>query len=344
MLRKIAALSYARDNPGPGRLVLPPRIDLVVGQDHSIWLETIWLGDVRPTWEMAGPGALSGSGIAARWSWTPTADDVGAYRLTLRAEGGHVSTILVVHPAVATPASIKILTIGASFETAAVPGNWLEYVDAHAISAGITITWLGTKQAVGATADIYSEATAGSSYLWWVGTATGAPGISPFRSPQTGTPFFVDPLKYSDESLHGAVPDLVIIDQGQNSFGTVNIGTGTEAAEWAAIESQMKTFHDAMVEAWPNATLAPAYALPCNGILHPLGDGHRYRRHIFIEKIKADMEARALAGQRIEIPPMLHCIDPDGGFPHSPENDHFDTDGAVELGRAMFGFLRRFCP
>lgn len=335
-MRKVQ-LERPRDQAGPSRLIVPDAIDCVVGQRTSIYLDSLYFGSAQPAFTLEGGlGALE----ADRWTWLPEATEEGTKgRVRLRAaDGGHVSWRTVVRPALAQPGqSLRVLVMGDSLSDAGVPAHWVEYADDLLVAAGVDVTWLGDRQSSGQSAHIYHAATAGSSFLWWIGTYTGLP---------TDSPFFVnnkvDPYQYGLNTWGGdGDPDVVISILGTNSYGTVNIGTGTEAAEWAAIHSQMDTLYDAIREAWPNAYLCPAYGFPVSQLYRPLGGTVRERKQIFAEWARANFRARQHAGQRLALPPTVGPIDPVAGFP--PDNDHFNSTGAAELGRQMYCFLRRFC-
>lgn len=321
---------------GTARLIVPPELELVVGVPAVLWFEQICLAAALPTFTMSGPGSID----SLRWTWTPAAADVGTHRLTLRALDGKVSTRLTVRPAAAAGSpSIKLHVVGASFEGAAIPVNWLEYADTSLVAAGVDVTWMGTQQAVGQSAHIEHEGIPGAGHRWLNGANTGVSGVSPYVFGGYGGVLL--PGRYFDEQHAGVRPDLIIADLGANGYTTANLAV---QAEFDQLIAEADIFHDALIEACPDAWICPVLAVPCSAALHALNDAHRQRRHRFAEMMLANLRARIAKGQRIRICQEIGCLDPINAFPVAPEvlNDHFDESGAVEIGANMYTFIRRF--
>lgn len=329
----IARLSSRPDVPGENRLILPPTLDLVVGVEAVLWLEQICVAEELPAFTLQGPGAIVSD---THWAWTPEASDVGTRKIRLSTGDGTISRTMTIRPAVAPGSpSLKVLCIGASFLTAAPPANWIEYADDALIAAGVDVTWLGTDQAVGQSAHIFSESQAGSSFVWWSGQDQGGGwGPCPFQFGDYGDP--IDVLRYGEEELGGEVPDVVVMDINTNDYATLDLES---PAALATIMANADTVIDALRAAWPNAWICWVVAPPCDAELHPLGDDHRLRRHLYGEEAYEKIRTRRAAGQRVTACQELGSIDPDAGF---DANDHWNSDGAQDIGRAMHTFLRRF--
>ncbi len=297
-----------------------------------LWFEQFVVGASLPTITLQGPGSLE----AYRWKWTPEASDVGTRKLRLSTPDGTISRTMTIRSAAASGSpAIKVLCIGASFLTAAPPANWIEYVDDALIAAGVGVDWLGTTQAVGQSAHIFSESQAGSSFLWWSGQDQGAGwGPCPFQFGAYGGP--LDVLRYGEEELAGEVPDVVILDVNTNDYATLPLGN---PAALATIMANADTVLDALRAAWPNAWICWVVAPPCDGELHALNDDHRLRRQLYAETAYENIRARRAAGQRVTSCQELASINPVTGF---DSNDHWNAAGSQDVGRAMYTFLRRF--
>jgi len=327
----ILRLGGLKDVPGSARIVFAPKLDLVVGVPAMQWWEGLAIGAGLPSvpaFSTSGYGTYDGTS----WSHTPVAGDVGTARLHFLAADGDVSTLVTTRPAIAAGSpAIKILCIGDSFTGAAVPVCWIEYVDVLLVAAGVAVTWLGTQQSVGQSAHVYHEGYPGRSYAWWIGEYQDAFGDSPFLFADVD----LDPARYATEQLAGQTPDLVICILGANGYTTMDLN---DPAACPDLIRQAGVLFDAMQVAWPSAWIAVSLAIPCRGE-HAQNDLHRQRRHRFAEQMLVALKARIKAGQRIAVLPEIGCIDP-ANFPTG--NDHFNAAGAEDLGRSMYGLVRRF--
>lgn len=282
-------------NPNPLRLILPPEIPAVPGREINLYFDNVILTPQRGMYwfDVDCPRGLQQE---ERFTWKPTAQDVGQYRLTLRvynfqevlvAEG---STIIKVYPAEAGAGKLlTMLLVGDSLTNAGVYGGELLALCKEGGNPALKL--IGSPGPGGRNSgehrhEGYGGWTArGFVSMWGPETwnAEGRRTRSPFLYEREGKPV-LDFAKYCEEHNGGQAPDVITLFLGCND--TFNARENAiEAAVDVYIES-MEALIKEFRRVGPETTIGvitlvpPAASQDATGVITGCGQTRwQYRRN-----------------------------------------------------------------
>jgi lysophospholipase L1-like esterase len=221
------------DLPGFIRLVLPPTIDAVVGQEVNVYFENValMLNADNYTFDVeCGKGRQQ----QERWTFTPQPDDLGehGFRLVVRDEQNRLlasgkSTARVVAADAGDGRQVSLLLIGDSLTHASVyPERLLTLAEKL---GGPQLTLIGSHGPGGAPGRVRHEGYGGWTAQRFATHYTGVARQGDYR--QRGSPFLypdaegkpkLDFSAYCRDVNGGTPPDLVAIFLGPNDVFSLN--------------------------------------------------------------------------------------------------------------------------
>ncbi len=222
--------SLVSAEPGSVRLLMPMEIYATPGVETNLYFENVVLV-VNPANYIFDVDCGRGIQQSERWTYTPTAEEGGAYQLTLRvlnqdnavvAEG--VTTLIVTAASVAKDRPISLLLIGDSLTHALVYSQTL--LDHCAQPDTPALSLVGSFTPNGDAANRH-EGYGGWTALRFATRYTDAPRDAPYK--ERPSPFVyksdageigLDFARYCKENNGGTAPDAVTIFLGCNdTFG-----------------------------------------------------------------------------------------------------------------------------
>jgi len=339
------------------RLLLPERMFAVAGVETNIYFDNIVLTQQPAAYKFEFASDL-GSLQERRWTFTPTADQVGVHALavTVRDEGGSVvgrgSTQLHVAPSQSdTATSIKILFVGDSLTHASAYPNEV----ARLLAQPGNPAWkmLGTHKPKGAAEGVVHEGYGGWTWQRFVSHYEPNPDgtyrkrSSPFVFLGDDGKPTLDVQRYFAESCGGERPDLVFFLLG------INDCFSADPEDWQAIykriddmlrhaETLLAAFHKAV----PDAELAVCLTTPPNAReagfeANYKGRYHRWGwkriQHRLVERLISHFADRETS-QLFIVPTQLN-LDPLDGY---PENNgvHPNGLGYRQIGASLHAWLK----
>jgi lysophospholipase L1-like esterase len=228
-----SAGSGAPDFPGRIRLLLPPTIYAAPGIESNIYFENLGL-ILNPANYAFDVTCSKGVQMQNRWTYTPTADEVGEYPITIAVfnEANEVvarasSVILVSLPGTGSERSATVLLIGASLTEAGLYPRHL--LDLAAADPQVALILLGSR---GPGNGPPEGPLRHEGYSGWTAQAFATMHGPLSRSgivkrPATGSPFLyedddggvgLDFQRYCDEFNGGVGPDVATIHLGPNDI------------------------------------------------------------------------------------------------------------------------------
>lgn len=245
------------NNPGPVRLLLPPVIPAVVGQECNLYFDNVSLV-VNPSNWVFDVDSPQGSQQVERWTWTPTDKDVGDHPLLLNVfdqenqliASAH-STVRVVSADKTHDQSLSVLCIGDSLTHASVYTQRL--LDLASQPGNPKLTLVGTHW-TGEPGPNRHEGYGGWTAKRFVTHYTETARTGPYA--QRGSPFLykntadvqpsglpsLDFARYCEEVNGGKFPEVATIFLGPNDIFGYNDRTIEAGVE------EMLTHMDQLIE------------------------------------------------------------------------------------------------
>ena len=221
----------SQDSPGQLRLILPKVILATPGIEANVYFENVVL-TLTPKAYFYDLTCPKGALLAERWTFTPQAEDVGSYPLTLevRDSNNNVvararSTLRVAAPTSGKGTSVTLLTVGDSLTQ---PGLYQSHIHRLCSADGMpSLRLIGTRGPgnLPATGEIRHEGIGGwtaqafatiSGPNSWNGYPKGEGTGSPFIYPDASGKPTLDFARYCREFNNGVPPDFVTFGLGPN--------------------------------------------------------------------------------------------------------------------------------
>lgn len=255
--------------PGPVRLVLPPTIYAVVGQEMNVYFDNVVLA-LNPDNYAFDVSCACGRQQADRWTYTPAAEDVGVgpFQLDVRNEQNEVIARACCTLRVTSPEGeskpVSLLAIGDSLTHASVyPKRLLEQCNA----SGPKLSLVGSFGPGGMPGEIRHEGYGGwtakrfaTHYRETARQGDYKDRGSPFLYAQTEGEPKLDFARYCQDVNGGQLPDVVTIFLGPNDV----FGATDETLE-GVIDEMLKHYDEliAMIhKAGPEICIAAMLPVP----------------------------------------------------------------------------------
>lgn len=279
----------------PLRLILPTEIPAVPGREINIYFDNVILTPDSGRF-LFDVDCLRGTQQRERYTWTPTAEDLGRFGLTLRvltpdnvvlAEG---TTVINVHPADAGAGKpTTMLLVGDSLTNAAVYGGELLALCKEAGNPALQL--IGSPGPGGRNSgenrhEGYGGWTAHGFVTMW-GPETwneeGRRTRSPFLYEKEGKPA-LDFARYCEEYSGGKAPDVITIFLGCNdTFGATEATVeGAINTFLAGVETLIGEFHRVRPDTKIGiiSLVPPAVSQDATGVITGCGQTRwQYRRN-----------------------------------------------------------------
>jgi len=352
----IAAGSSAED--AALRLTLPPVVYAVPGVETGVYFDNLILSPDSAAYRFR-VGGRRGTADAARWTFTPSARDVGDHRLRVTVEDANgkrlqeaVTTLRVVPAEAGKGRKVKLLLIGDSLTHGSLYPNEL----ARLLSEPGNPEWemLGTHHPTGAAPGVSHEGYGGWTWQRFVqrydpqAPASGSSRSSPFVFPgRDGGAPALDMARYFDEQCAGKRPDYVTIMLGINDCFTLN------PEDPAAIDAGITaTFVHAeallasLRKAAPQAEIGICLTTPPNSREEAFVASYKDRYHRWgWRRIQHRLVERQLQQfgkrekERIFLIPTELYLDPVAGYPNN-NAVHPNAEGYRQIGSSLYGWLK----
>jgi lysophospholipase L1-like esterase len=259
----------AENIPGPVRLVLPPTIYAVVGQEMNVYLDNVSL-TLNPDNYAFDISCARGRQQADRWTYTPAAEDVGTipFQIDVRNEQNELiaraccALRIMAPPGEAKP--VSLLAIGDSLTHASVyPKRLFELCNA----SGPKLSLVGSFGPGGMPGEIRHEGYGGwtakrfaTHYRETARQGDYKDRGSPFLYAQTEGEPKLDFARYCQDVNGGQLPDVVTIFLGPN-----DTFAGTDETIESVIDDMLKHYDEliAMIrQAGPEICIAAMLPVP----------------------------------------------------------------------------------
>jgi lysophospholipase L1-like esterase len=315
---------------GSCKLLLPPQIYAVPGQEVNIYFDNI-VQATHPDRYLYDVTCEKGMQHTRRWLWVPE-DEPGEYPLQIevRDQDDNVlavaSTVIHVAPRDAgVNRELKLLCIGDSLTAASIYTGELLELFKRPENPGLRL--LGTRQLDPKVPENRNEGYGGWKFESF--TSKWNPDALPDAMPSTGSSPFLfledeEPIlsvrRYLDEKLDGVVPDIVLIKLGINDVFLANEKTRHTIVE-NTIEHARRLI-DSIREAVPRALIGIVLPVPPSTSQDSFGEtngnlqtrwGYLKNRHLLMVRLIEVFGTREW--ENIHIVPAYHNLDSDNNFP-----------------------------
>ena len=358
------------DFPGRLRLQMPPVLDAVVGVETNLYFDNLVLTP-QPDQYAFDVQCAKGRQWAQRWSFTPTAADVGDHPFVLdvrdeqQALLGRARGTLRVRPAEAGAGrELTVLFIGDSLTHASLYPR--QVLDRARGEQQPRIRLMGSHTPAGAPPEVRHEGYGGWTAVRFATHAQGTPRAgdsagraSPFLYPNGEGKPALDFTRYFADVNEGRTPDVVCLFLGPN-----DIYPDTEATIEASIDRMLRHF-DLLVRecerAAPQAHIGVLLPVPPAASQDAFGANYgsaqtrwQYRRnqHRLVERMTAHYGA--WPGGRVRLLPTQAGLDcrhnyPTARAPFNAQTEeqgvfqnngvHPDPAGYRQIGDTVYGWL-----
>jgi lysophospholipase L1-like esterase len=358
------------DFPGRLRLQVPPVLDAVVGVETNLYFDNLVLTP-QPDQYAFDVQCAKGRQWAQRWSFTPTAADVGDHPFVLdvrdeqQALLGRARGTLRVRPAEAGAGrELTVLFIGDSLTHASLYPR--QVLDRARGEQQPRIRLMGSHTPAGAPPEVRHEGYGGWTAVRFATHAQGTPRAgdsagraSPFLYPNGEGKPALDFTRYFADVNEGRTPDVVCLFLGPN-----DIYPDTEATIEASIDRMLRHF-DLLVRecerAAPQAHIGVLLPVPPAASQDAFGANYgsaqtrwQYRRnqHRLVERMTAHYGA--WPGGRVRLLPTQAGLDcrhnyPTARAPFNAQTEeqgvfqnngvHPDPAGYRQIGDTVYGWL-----